>query len=175
METKKDIQQAAVQNVQNIYGTQINIGRVEGHYIEHVDTLIIGPCAEPAKKEEPVNKEEPVKKEYAVEVLFGDAERNRREAERFNRFLAGQGLTGTALNSAMSNAVNKAFVALYRHLDLPEQPNGDACYRFLKDGCGLTFTVGQKTYANFIRKAIDTWDDRALEEMTRRIAKAYRA
>ena len=77
METKKDIQQAAVQNVQNIYGTQINIGRVDGHYIEHVDTLIIGQCAEPAKKEEPVNKEEPVKKEYAVEVLFGDAERNR--------------------------------------------------------------------------------------------------
>ena len=50
MEEKKDIPQASVQNVQNIYGTQINIGKVEGHYIEHVDTLIIGKCAEEKKE-----------------------------------------------------------------------------------------------------------------------------
>ena len=68
-----------------------------------------------------------------------------------------------------------AFVALYRHLDLPEQPNGDACYRFLKEDCGLAFTVGQKTYANFIRKAIDTLQDRDLTDVMAQIAKAYPA
>ena len=112
MEDKKDIQQAAMHNVQNIYGTQINIGKVEGHYIEHVDTLIIGKCREEKANEPP---KEP-RKEYAVEILFGDAETNRKQAERFNRFLAGQGLTGTPLNSAQTNPVNKAFVAVYRHL-----------------------------------------------------------
>ena len=166
MEDKKDIAQASVQNVQNIYGTQINIGKVEGHYIEHVDTLIIGKCADEKKEG---------RKEYALETLFGDADANRREAERFNRFLAGQGLAGTPLNSGTTNPVNMAFVALYRHLDLPEQPNGDACYRFLKEDCGLAFTVGQKTYANFIRKAIDTLQDRYLTDVMAQIAKAYPA
>lgn len=169
MEDKKDIQQAAMHNVQNIYGTQINIGKVEGHYIEHVDTLIIGKCREEKANEPP---KEP-RKEYAVEILFGDAETNRKQAERFNRFLAGQGLTGKPLNSAQTNPVNKAFVALYRHLDLPDQPNGDACYRFLKEDCGLTFTVGQKTYANFIRKAIDTMSDKELAEVMAQVEKAY--
>ena len=169
MEDKKDIQQAAMHNVQNIYGTQINIGKVEGHYIEHVDTLIIGKCREEKANEPP---KEP-RKEYAVEILFGDAETNRKQAERFNRFLAGQGLTGTPLNSAQTNPVNKAFVAVYRHLDLPDQPNGDACYRFLKEDCGLTFTVGQKTYANFIRKAIDTMSDKELTEVMAQLEKGY--
>lgn len=171
MEDKKDIQQAAMHNVQNIYGTQINIGKVEGHYIEHVDTLIIGKCREEKEQEPP---KEP-RKEYTVEILFGDAETNRKQAERFNRFLAGQGLTGTPLNSAQTNPVNRAFVAVYRHLGLNEQPNGDACYRFLKDDCGLSFTVGQKTYANFIRKAIDTLPDRELTEVMAQVAKAYPA
>ena len=110
-----------------------------------------------------------------METLFGDADANRSEAERFNRFLAGQGLAGTPLNSGTTNPVNKAFVALYRHLDLPEQPNGDACYRFLKEDCGLAFTVNQKTYANFIRKAIDTMPDADLAEVMAQIAKAYPA
>ena len=171
MQDKKDTPQAAMHNVQNIYGTQINIGRVEGHYIEHVDTLIIGHCREEKEQQPPKDP----RKEYAVEVLFGTADANRKQAERFNRFLAGQGLAGTPLNSAMTNPVNKAFVALYRHLDLPEQPNGDACYRFLKDDCGLTFTVGQKTYANFIRKAIDTMPDRDLADVMAQVGKAYRA
>ena len=169
MEDKKDIQQAAMHNVQNIYGTQINIGKVEGHYIEHVDTLIIGKCREEKANEQPKES----RKEYAVEILFGDAETNRKQAERFNRFLAGQGLTGTPLNSAQTNPVNKAFVAVYRHLDLPDQPHGDACYRFLKEDCGLTFTVGQKTYANFIRKAIDTMSDKELAEVMAKVEKAY--
>ena len=166
MEDKKDIQQAAVQNVQNIYGTQININRIEGNYIEHVDTLIIGRIPEEKKEG---------RKEYTVETLFGDAEINRKEAEKFGLFLAKQGWAGISLNSGMTNPVNKAFVALYRYRELSEQPNGDACYRFLKDDCGLTFTVNQKTYANFIRKAIDTMPDCDLEELIGQIKKAYKA
>ena len=170
MEDKKDIQQAAVQNVQNIYGTQINIGRVEGNYIEHVDTLVIGRT--PEEKNEG-------RKQHTVETLFGDAERNRKEAERFKRFLAQQGLADTPLDSAMKNPVNKAFVALYHYWQkkgvLPVQPNGNACYRFLKNDCGLTLTKDEKTYANFIRKAIEGVDDDKLGDMPEHIKKAYRA
>ena len=169
-EQKNDIQQAAVQHVQNIYGTQININRVDGHYIEHVDTLIIGTTAGEKKEE---------RKKHDVEALFGNGQRNRREAERFNRFLTEEGLADTPLDSALKNPVNKAFVAMYRYWMeqdvLPEQPNGCACYRFLKDDCGLTLTKDSKTYANFIRRAIEEADDDRLGDMPGRIRKAYKA
>lgn len=156
---KEELMKAPVMNVQYNIDTQINIGRVEGNYYQHVETLNIGT----------LHSEKEPHKEYVLESLFGSGERNRKEAEKFCAFLKKQGWADTTLNSAMANPVNKAFVALYRNRMekdvLPEQPNGDACYRFLKDDCRLTFTVGQKTYANFIRKAIDTMSDRDLGDM----------
>lgn len=165
---KEQMLKASMVNVQQNITTQINIGVVKGNYFQHVENVNIGA---------PAKEEEPRKKEYSVEILFGRAENNRREAKRFCQFLKDQGMDGTMLNSAKGNAVNKAFVALYLYRmekeELPEQPNGDACYRFLKEDCGLEFSVNQKTYANFIRKAIETWDEHELRDMTDLIRKAY--
>ena len=113
------------------------------------------------------------KKENQKRFLFGDAESNRKEAERFKDFLEEQKID-MAITSAISNPINMAFVALCRYRKLDEQPNGNSCYRFLKDECGLAFKVNEKTYANFIRDAIKEKVNDHLGEMPKLIKKAYK-
>lgn len=87
----------------------------------------------------------------------------------FTDFLKEHHRFSTEVDTRKGNYVNKAFVAFYAqwmkaHL-VPAQPNGNACYRFLKDDCGLSMKFEQKTYANFIRAYIVDADKDALGDV----------
>ena len=76
----------------------------------------------------------------------------------FTDFLKEHHRFSTEVDTSKGNYVNKAFAAFYvqwiKDCLVPAQPNGNACYRFLKDNCGLTMKSNMKTYANFIRAYI---------------------
>ena len=115
------------------------------------------------------------KKEKKKGFLFGDLESNRKEAKRFMDFLKEYNVPITTLSSGMAaHPVNKAFVALCHYRGLYIDPNGYACYRFLKDDCGLAFAVDEKTYANFIRPQIKNEPNYKIGDMLKLIEKAYK-
>ncbi len=76
----------------------------------------------------------------------------------FVKFLKKHNSFSKVIDTRKNNYINRAFVTFYRiWLDknmvfLP--PNGNACYRFLKDDCGLNMVSEMKTYATFIRNMI---------------------
>lgn len=76
----------------------------------------------------------------------------------FVKFLKKHNSFSKLIDTRKNNYINRAFVTFYRiWLDknmvfLP--PNGNACYRFLKDDCGLNMVSEMKTYATFIRNMI---------------------
>ena len=76
----------------------------------------------------------------------------------FTDFLKEHHRLSTEVDTRKGNYVNKAFIAFYaqwiKSSLVPAQPNGNACYRFLKDDCGLSMKSEKKTYANFIRAYI---------------------
>lgn len=99
-----------------------------------------------------------------IEWLFADDEHRKDEAltqqmvAAFVAKLKKEGLLSVALNSSRNNRVNQVFVEMYKEWRnqklVPFQPNGKACIRFLQDDCKLLIEVGEKTYAEFIRKRI---------------------
>ena len=76
----------------------------------------------------------------------------------FTDFLKEHHRFSTEVDTSKVNYVNRAFIAFYaqwmKSRLVSAQPNGNACYRFLKDDCGLSMKSEKKTYANFIRAYI---------------------
>ena len=87
-----------------------------------------------------------------------DEKTTQEKVEAFIAHLKVQDLCDIPIDTSKENAVNKAFVCFYRawmeENVVMTQPNGNACFRFLQDDCGLTMEKGIKTYANFIREMI---------------------
>ena len=87
-----------------------------------------------------------------------DEKTTQEKVEAFIAHLKVNDLCDTPIDTSKENAVNKAFVCFYREWmeenTVMTQPNGNACFRFLHDDCGLILEKGIKTYANFIREMI---------------------
>lgn len=84
------------------------------------------------------------------------------KASDFTNYLKEQGLIDTVIDTSRENEVNKAFVNFYikwiAEENIAPQPNGNACFRFLKEDCALEMASNEsgyiKTYGDFIRKMI---------------------
>ena len=90
------------------------------------------------------------------EALFEDGRQE--QVMLFTDFVKEHHRLSTEVDTRKGNYVNKAFIAFYaqwmKSRLVSAQPNGNACYRFLKDDCGLSMKSEKKTYANFIRAYI---------------------
>ena len=72
------------------------------------------------------------------------------------------------IDTRKDNYVSRTFVVFYQKWVknglVSSLPNGNACFQFLQDDCGLALKVDKRTYANHIRKMItdakelDLWD-----------------
>ena len=91
-----------------------------------------------------------------------DEVKTKAKATDFINHLKEQGLIDTIIDTSRENEVNKAFVLFYKKWinedNIPSQPNGNACFRFLKEDCALQMASNDvsymKTYGMFIRKMI---------------------
>ena len=101
------------------------------------------------------------------EPLFAGGEQE--QAMAFAGFLREHRRLSTAVDTSRGNFVNRAFVAFYKHWRkaglVPAQPNGNACYRFMRDECGLTMKSDMKTYGNFMRSYLLETDGEELGEV----------
>ena len=86
--------------------------------------------------------------------LFADLGTRREKADYLLLKLGERGLLCHKIDTSKGNAVNKAFKDFYKKFVGPEEPNGSACFRFLKEDCGLEFEVDESSYGEFIRKFI---------------------
>lgn len=81
-------------------------------------------------------------------------------ASLFVNFLKEHQRFSIDIDFSQNNYVNKAFCVFYRKwkkqgIIVREIPNGHACFRFLKNDCGLKLKkADEKTYANYIRDMI---------------------
>ena len=108
-----------------------------------------------------VGEEKAVKKKGGrkPEPLFSDKNTTTQEqANIFVCFLKKHNQSNKEIDTTVGNYINRAFAAFYRKWMkeniVPKNPNGNACYRFLKEECKLAFKVDVKTYGDFIRKMI---------------------
>ena len=91
-----------------------------------------------------------------------DEEKTKMKVSHFINYLKEQGIFAITIDTSRDNEVNKAFVSFYKKWvvedEIPSYPNGNACFRFLKEDCDLNMTSGDsndmKTYGEFIRKMI---------------------
>jgi hypothetical protein len=101
------------------------------------------------------------------EPLFAEDEQE--QAMAFAGFLREHRRLSTAVDTSRGNFVNRAFVAFYKHWRkaglVPAQPNGNACYRFMRDECGLSMKSDMKTYGNFMRSYLLETDGEELGEV----------
>lgn len=101
------------------------------------------------------------------EPLFAEGEQE--QARGFASFLREHRRLSTAVDTSRGNFVNRAFVAFYKHWRkaglVPAQPNGNACYRFMRDECGLSMKSDMKTYGNFMRSYLLETDGEELGEV----------
>lgn len=93
------------------------------------------------------------------EELFIDG-KTQEHADIFVRFLRNHNRSSEEIDTSRKNFVNRAFVSFYHQWKkegiVPKQPNGNACYRFLKFECELSFQVDDiKTYGTFIKNLIN--------------------
>ncbi len=90
-------------------------------------------------------------------------------ANLFVEYLKLHKASAIEIDSTKDNYVNKAFVVFYRKWKKKEivlsNPNGNACYRFLREDCNLQMKVEKKTYANHIRKMIKGANNTSLLEI----------
>ena len=147
---------------------------VHGSYIDIHDNEVVNLSVDKAKvmvNGKEVNTTEaaddnqpaPRKGGRTAEYLFCDGEKqkdgalSKKMARLFVTSLDKEQLA-TPINSSKSNSINRAFVQMYKEWRneklVPPQPNGKACVRFLQEDCKLQIGVGEKTYAEFIRKRI---------------------
>lgn len=117
---------------------------------------------EDAQTAEFVGEEKAVKKKGGrkPEPLFSDKNTNtQKQANIFVCFLKKHNQSNKEIDTSVNNYINRAFAAFYRKWMkdniVSKNPNGNACYRFLKEECELAFKVDDmKTYGNFIRNVI---------------------
>ncbi len=80
-------------------------------------------------------------------------------ASKFVDYLKFHKSSSKHIDTSKDNYVNKTFVVFYKRwieVDIVlSQPNGNACYRFLKEDCKLRMKAEMKTYANYIRNMIN--------------------
>ena len=89
-------------------------------------------------------------------------------ATLFVEYLTHHRAMNKEIDTRKDNYVSRTFVVFYQKWVksrlVSSLPNGNACFQFLQDDCGLTLKVGKCTYANHIRKMIteakelDLWD-----------------
>ena len=89
-------------------------------------------------------------------------------ATLFVEYLTHHKAMNKEIDTRKDNYVSRTFVVFYQKWVksglVSSLPNGNACFQFLQDDCGLTLKVGKCTYANHIRKMIteakelDLWD-----------------
>ena len=89
-------------------------------------------------------------------------------ATLFVEYLTHHKAMNKEIDTRRDNYVSRTFVVFYQKWVksglVSSLPNGNACFQFLQDDCGLTLKVGKCTYANHIRKMIseakelDLWD-----------------
>ena len=103
------------------------------------------------KKAKTVNKSNAGRRQGS---LFEDPEESREKAEYFLQILADKGIEGIKIDSSAKNPINVLFRKFYSNHVRHEVPNGPACFRFLREDCGLTFDVDKKTYVEFVRKFV---------------------
>jgi len=92
-----------------------------------------------------------------------DEKRTQEEAASFRKYLRENQLLNLPIDTSKENGINKTFVNFYKQWmkekAVSVQPNGNACFRFLQEDCGLTIEKDMKTYANFIREFISNSAD----------------
>lgn len=108
------------------------------------------------------------------EELFIDG-KTQEYADLFVHFLKNHNRSNEKIDTSRKNFVNRAFVSFYRQWKkdgvVQKQPNGNACYRFLKFDCKLSFQVDDiKTYGTFIKNLIND-EEVDLTDMELRIEK----
>ena len=89
-------------------------------------------------------------------------EETAKQARLFLAELEKKGISDIPLDTTSANLVNEAFVNFYRQCKkeglLQKFPNGNACYRFLKEDCFREIKTTPRSYANFIRNKINNPD-----------------
>ena len=89
-------------------------------------------------------------------------EETAKQARLFLAELEKKGISDIPLDTTSGNLVNEAFVNFYRQCKkeglLPKFPNGNACYRFLKEDCSREIKTTPRSYANCIRNKINNPD-----------------
>jgi len=109
------------------------------------------------------------------ESLFknGDGERDdaltREWATLFVEYLKLHKALNKEIDTRKDNYVSRTFVAFYKiwmkKRLVTSLPNGNACFQFMQEDCGLQMKADKKTYANHIRKIINEADDLDLWEI----------
>lgn len=89
-------------------------------------------------------------------------------ATLFVEYLAHHKAMNKEIDTRKDNYVSRTFVVFYQKWVksrlVSSLPNGNACFLFLQEDCGLALKVDKRTYANHIRKMItdakelDLWD-----------------
>ena len=79
-------------------------------------------------------------------------------ATLFEEYLTHHKAMNKEIDTRKDNYVSRTFVVFYQKWVksglVSSQPNGNACFQFLQDDCGLTLKVNKCTYGNHIRKMI---------------------
>lgn len=165
--------------VHNDHKRVVNINGVSGKELQGLLKSFFNDEAEEADivplEAEPIEKAVSKKRSSgrSSEALFEDGQQG--QVTLFADFLKEHRRFSTEVDTRKGNYVNKAFAAFYvqwiKDCLVPTQPNGNACYRFLKDDCGLSMKSDMKTYANFIRAYIIDADKRSLDDVTLAVEK----
>lgn len=149
--------------IHNDHKRVVNISGVSGNDLQGLLKSFLRDEAEEARvvsceEGAPAEKNTPIKRSSgrSSEALFEDGRQE--QVMLFTDFLKEHHRFSTEVDTRKGNYVNKAFIAFYaqwmKSRLVSAQPNGNACYRFLKDDCGLSMKSEKKTYANFIRAYI---------------------
>ena len=111
--------------------------------------------------DERMGKNEPSKQGRKDEYLFVNNDRSKNElltkekSSEFMTYLNENGFEGIAVSTSKKNAVNNALVYFYkrwlRERLVSRVPNSAACIRFLKEDCGLPFSVQESSCEAFLR------------------------
>ena len=117
----------------------------------------------------------PRSKGRTPESLFKNKDGERDEgltqewATLFVEYLTHHKAMNKEIDTRKDNYVNRTFVVFYQKWVksrlVSSQPNGNACFQFLQENCGLALKVDKRTYANYIRKMITEAGELDLWEM----------
>lgn len=135
----------------------------DAEYTEFTECTECSGRPEPA--EEPAAPAGDTRRGRRQEPLFADGRGEKDEArtraavqqltERLRERLPGQPLTAVVIDASKGNPLNALFLDCYlrwRHAGwLPAAVNAAACFRFLRDDCGIAAEVEPKAWGNWMR------------------------